>query len=159
MAGLHTLKPAAGARFKRQRVGRGDASKGNFSGRGSKGQKARGSIHPAFEGGQLPLVKKLPAMRGFHNKFRTEYQVVNLSSLSLLDKEGEITPQILLQKRLIRKKNIPVKILANGDFKAKLKIHAHGFSKTARTKIEKAGGECVLIADQPEEKTDKKVEK
>ena len=146
MADLHTLKPAAKSRSKRLRAGRGDAARrGNYSGRGSKGQKARGSIHPRFEGGQLPLIKKLPAMRGFNNKFRVPYQVVNLDKLAQVKTGTKITLEDLLQLKLVRKKNLPVKILGTDDKLKKLEIHAHAFSKSALAAIEKSGGKSVLV--------------
>lgn len=146
MANLHTLKSATGSRKNRLRAGRGDAARrGNYSGRGSKGQKARGSVHPRFEGGQLPLIKKLPAMRGFTNPFRVEYQVVNLDKLSVFKAGSKVTFDDLLERRLIRKKGLPVKILGTGTAPKKLELHAHAFSKNTLTAVEKEGGKCVVI--------------
>lgn len=146
MAGLHELKPAAGSRKDRRRVGRGDGSgRGTYSGRGMKGQKARGSIHPVFEGGQLPLVKRLPYMRGFHNAFRVEYSPVNLERLDAFDEGAEITPELLLERNIIRRKQDLVKVLGDGEVKKALKISAHAFSKSAREKIEAAGGTATVI--------------
>lgn len=146
MADLHTLKPAAKSRSKRLRAGRGDAARrGNYSGRGSKGQKARGSIHPRFEGGQLPLIKKLPAMRGFTNKFRVPYQVVNLDKLAQVATGTKVTLDNMLQLKLVRKKSLPVKILGSDAQLKKLEIHAHAFSKGALAAIEKSGGKGVVV--------------
>lgn len=110
-----------------------------------KGQKARGSIHPVFEGGQLPLVKRLPYMRGFHNAFRVEYSPVNLERLDAFDEGAEITPELLLERNIIRRKQDLVKVLGDGEVKKALKISAHAFSKSAREKIEAAGGTATVI--------------
>ncbi len=143
---LHILKSKPGANRARKRLGRGNGSThGNFSGRGMKGQKARGSISPMFEGGQLALVKRMPALRGFKNRFRTEYQAVNLDALADLHTE-EVTPQSLLDARIIRKKTLPVKILGKGDIKSPIRVTAHAFSKSAIEKIESAGGSVVICA-------------
>jgi len=146
LAELHNLKPAEGSRKKRLRAGRGDAARrGNYSGRGSKGQKQRTSVHPRFEGGQLPLIKKLPALRGFNNPFRTDYQVVNLEKLSDLKANSKITVEDLVKSRLARKKNVAVKILGAGKAPKKLTLTAHAFSKSSRAAIEAAGGKCIVI--------------
>lgn len=147
MTGLHELKPAAGAKKARKRVGRGDGSgRGTFSGKGSKGQNARGGAPYLFEGGQLPLIKRLPHMRGFTPVNRVEYQPVNLSALeALFDADADVTPQVLLERRVVRRKQDLVKILANGEFTKKLNVTAHAFSKSAREKIEKAGGTATVI--------------
>ena len=138
---LHDLSPAKGSTRKRKRVGRGPGSGlGKTAGRGSKGQKSRTgySSRPGFEGGQMPLVRRVPK-RGFTNIFKTKYSVVNVGSLEGL--EGEVTPESLLEAGLVRK-GLPVKILSVGDCPNGLKVSAHKFSKAAREKIEAAGGSC-----------------
>ena len=147
MTGLHELQPAEGSRSRKNRVGRGDGSnRGNYSGRGMKGQKQRGSVPYLFEGGQLPLIKRLPYMRGFRNRNRVAYAPVNLSQLeSVFDDGSDVTPEILLEKRLVRKKNEPVKILGDGEIKKKLNVSAHAFSGSAKEKIEKAGGAVAVV--------------
>lgn len=139
----HEIRPTT-PRKSRKRVGRGNASgDGTYSGRGMKGQKARsgGGVRPGFEGGQNPLIKGLPMMRGFTNIFRTEYQVVNLDKLSALpDSVSEITPAVLAQHRLVRHANKPVKVLGGGEISRALSVTAKKFSASARAKIEAAGG-------------------
>ncbi len=128
-------------------MGRGDGSgRGSTSGRGNKGQKARSKVHPLFEGGQLPLIKRLPYMRGFTPLNRVEYVPVNLAQLEALFEAGsDVTPQVLLERRVSRRKQDPIKILGEGDFSKKLNVSAHAFSKSAREKIEKAGGTVTVI--------------
>ena len=147
MTGLHQLKPAPGSKRSRRRVGRGDGSgTGTFAGKGSKGQAAHGKVPYLFEGGQLPLIKRLPHMRGFTPRNRVEYLPVNLAQLeSLFDAGAEVTPEILHERRVVRQKRDLVKILGDGDFTKKLNISAHAFSKAARDKIEKAGGTVTVI--------------
>jgi len=146
MPGLHELKPAVGANRDRRRRGRGDGSgRGNFSGRGIKGQKAHESVSPRFEGGQNPLVKRLPEMRGFTNHFRVEYQPVNLEALNRFDEGAEVTPGTLAAARVVRKSFMPVKILGGGKLSKAIKVAAHSFSKTAREAIEKAGGTVTVL--------------
>ena len=107
-----------------------------------KGQKSRsgGSVRPTFEGGQLPIVKALPMLRGFTNIFRKEYSVVNLSSLATFPADSEVTPRVLLQKGVVRNLKRPVKVLGRGEVEVALTVAAHKFSKSAREKIEAAGG-------------------
>ncbi|MDA0232872.1 MAG: 50S ribosomal protein L15 [Chloroflexi bacterium] len=144
--GLHDLKPAPGSVRSRQRVGRGDGSgRGTYSTRGSKGQKQRTSIKPFFEGGQLPLVKRLPYMRGFNNKWRTEYVPVNVSRLDVFLDIKEIGPAELASAGIVTKPGMKIKILGDGDLTQSLQVSAHGFSKSARTKIEAAGGSVVVL--------------
>ena len=146
MPGLHELKPAPGSRRPRRRVGRGNGSgRGNYSGRGSKGQKQHGKVPPLFEGGQLPLVKRLPYMRGFHNRFRTEYVGVNVGRLAVFAPDDEVTPGKLLEQRLVRRSRDLVKILGGGEVNAPLNVSAHAFSKSARDKIEAAGGTVTVL--------------
>lgn len=140
---LNELSPAPGAKKSRKRVGRGDGSgHGTYSGRGYKGQKSRSgfSTRPAFEGGQLPLVKRLPQKRGFVNIFRREYSVVNLDKLNGFASGSEVTPERLVAMGLVKSLRYPVKILAGGDIKHSLVVKAHRFSTAAKTKIEAVGG-------------------
>lgn len=143
---LSNLQSAEGSRKGRIRAGRGDgARRGNYSGRGCKGQKARSKVHPTFEGGQLPLVKKLPMMRGGHNRFGTVYQPVNIASIEALKDESVITPELLVKLRLARKSNVPIKILGNSAMTRKVEIHAQAFSKSALSSVEAADGKCVVV--------------
>ena len=140
---MHQLKPALGSRKKRKRLGRGDSSgHGSFSGRGMKGQKSRsgGGVRPGFEGGQLPLAQALSKMRGFTNIFRVEYSAVNLDRLARFPVNTEVTPEMLVQARVLRNLNRPVKILGRGELAVPLAVTAHKFSTSAREKIEAAGG-------------------
>lgn len=143
------LHPAIGAVKNRKRVGRGDGSgHGSFSGKGQKGQKARsgGKVRPGFEGGQLPLIKRLPRKRGFVNIFRIEYQVVNLDQLNVFGSQSEVTPEALAGRGLIKSSQRPVKILAGGDLSQPLSVTAHKFSAAAKSKIEAAGGKVAEVA-------------
>jgi len=138
---LHELSPAKGSKHSRKRVGRGPGSGlGKTAGRGEKGQKSRTgySSRPGFEGGQMPLVRRVPK-RGFTNIFKTEYSVVNVGDLAEL--EGEITPASLADHGLVRSGR-PVKVLGEGEIGKALRITANKFSKSARAKIEAAGGTC-----------------
>src|SRR5690606_4424935 len=141
---LHELRPDEGAKKKRKRVGRGiSAGQGKTAGRGTKGQGARsgGGKGAYFEGGQLPLVRRLPFKRGFTNIFRIEYQEVNVDDLARVFAAGdEVTPETLAAKRLVRKADQPVAILGRGELGVALKVKAHRFSASAREKIEQAGG-------------------
>ncbi|KAB2902793.1 MAG: 50S ribosomal protein L15 [Anaerolineae bacterium] len=141
---ISDLHPAEGSRKRKRRVGRGPAAgQGKTAGRGTKGQKARkgGAKAPYFEGGQLPLVRRLPFKRGFTNVFRVLHQEVNLDRLQERFPEGgAITPVEMAEKGLIRDANEPVVILGRGDVSAKFDLQAHRFTKSAQEKIEKAGG-------------------
>jgi large subunit ribosomal protein L15 len=146
MLELSNLQPAPGVRKNRKRVGRGRGSgTGKTCGRGQKGQKSRsgGKPHPWFEGGQMPLQRRLPK-RGFTNIFRKEYEIVNLNRLSGLAGGDPITPQLMKEKGLIKKPGA-VKILGEGEIGEALTIHAHKFSKSAVDKIEKSGGKAVIV--------------
>ena len=138
---IHHLRPAPGARTPRTRVGRGDASKGKTAGRGTKGSKARRNIPEFFEGGQMPLHRRLPKLKGFSNaQFKTVYQVVNLDRLATLyPAGGEVTPENLAAKGAVRPGEL-VKVLGTGDVSVVLQVSAHAFSATARAKIAAAGG-------------------
>ena len=141
---LHDLKPAAGARRPRKRVGRGPGSgTGKTAGRGEKGQKSRRgySRRRGFEGGQMPLHRRLPK-RGFTNIFRTEYRTVNVDRLNEFEAGSEITPEVLQQAGLLRKGSTPVKVLGNGAIDVALTVRAHKFTRSAVEKIEKAGGKA-----------------
>lgn len=143
---LHDLSPAKGSTHKRKRVGRGPGSGlGKTAGRGHKGQGSRSgsSTNPAFEGGQMPLVRRVPK-RGFNNSlFRVEYSVVNVGDLAAFD--GAVGVDQLAASGLVRKGSL-VKILGNGEIKSGLKVAAHKFSESARRKIEAAGGSCEELA-------------
>jgi large subunit ribosomal protein L15 len=142
---LHDLKPAAGSNRERKRVGRGHGSgKGKTSGKGMMGQKARSGPGPyrTFEGGQNRMVRRMPYLRGFKNKWRIEYQVLNVGDLSELPAEHEVTLEDLILSGTITK-NRPVKILGDGDLTTKLTVQAHKFSSSARATIEAAGGTIV----------------
>lgn len=145
---LDELKPAAGSNRKRKRVGRGDGSgHGKTSCRGHKGQGARsgGGTKPGFEGGQMPLQRRLPK-RGFHNPFRIEMSVVNLTQLEAFASGAEVTPESLAAQGLVRGKNPRIKILGEGSLSKPLMVKAHGFSARAKEKIEASGGKAEVIA-------------
>jgi large subunit ribosomal protein L15 len=144
----HDLQPAPGSTRARKRVGRGTGSgHGTFSGRGAKGQKARtgGRLHPRFEGGQLPLFRRLPFKRGFTNIFKTKYAVVNLERLQDFPAGAEVNPEILAVAGIIKKTEQPVKILGQGELHVPLIVKAHKFSASAKAKIEAAGGTAVEL--------------
>ncbi len=155
---LSNLTPAAGSRKKRKRIGRGQGSgHGGTSTRGHKGAGSRsGTRYRAwFEGGQMPLVRRIPK-RGFHSPFRTEFQIVNIQLLEKLVADGKvnggiITPEILAKLGVVKKTAGPVKVLGTGDLKAKLDISAHAFSKSAIQKIETVGGKAKTISSTPKE--------
>ena len=142
------LKPPVGAKHKSKRVGRGDGSgHGTYSGRGLKGQKSRsgGGVRLGFEGGQLPLIKRLPRKRGFTNIFKVEYNIVNVGKLSVFSPGTEVTPKELFQAGLIKSLGLPTKILGDGDIHHQLSVRADRFSATAERKIIAAGGEVQRI--------------
>ncbi|MFC6201864.1 50S ribosomal protein L15 [Lactiplantibacillus nangangensis] len=141
---LHELTPSEGSRFSRRRIGRGDSSgQGKTSGRGQKGQKARGKVRVGFEGGQMPLYRRIPK-RGFTNINRKEYAVVNLDGLNRFDDGAEVTPESLKEAGLV-KKSAAVKVLGNGKLDKKLTVKANKFSETAVKAIEAAGGKTEVI--------------
>ncbi len=145
---LHNLHPAPGAKRPRKRVGRGPGSgSGKTAGRGHKGQKSRSgfSRRYGFEGGQMPLVRRIPK-RGFTNIFRVEFQVVNLRDLERVFSDGDtVSPEALVEKGLARGGKRLIKVLADGDLTKKLIVQAHKFSGSARAGIEKAGGSCEVV--------------
>ncbi|MCX7017251.1 MAG: 50S ribosomal protein L15 [Candidatus Sumerlaeota bacterium] len=142
---LSDLPGDPGRKQKPKRLGRGEGSgRGRTAGRGNKGAKSRqGRAHGmAFEGGQMPYFRRIPKF-GFHNPFRREYAVVNLAQLNEFEDGTEVTVEILYDKRLVRPKGAPVKILGNGDLKKKLTVRADAFSASAKEKIEAAGGSAI----------------
>jgi large subunit ribosomal protein L15 len=144
MIKLHDLKPAAGSTKKPKRVGRGIAGKGGkTAGRGHKGQHARNTVRPGFEGGQMPLVQRVPKLRGFNNPFRVEYQAINLDALEASELD-EISPESLYAKGLVHKGAL-VKILGRGELNRKVTVKAHKFSKTAEAAITGAGGSVEVL--------------
>jgi large subunit ribosomal protein L15 len=142
----NNIAPAPGSKKDRKRVGRGTGSgHGTYSGRGCKGQKARtgnNKVRPGFEGGQLPLIKRLPRKRGFTNIFRIEYSVVNVGELNAFESGAEVTLEMMLATGLVKSAVMPVKILGDGDIDRPLTIKAQKFSASAKAKIEKAGGKA-----------------
>lgn len=142
---LHEMSPAAGSKKDKKRVGRGPGSGlGKTAGRGHKGQKSRSgySRRLSFEGGQMPLVRRVPK-RGFTNPFRTDYAVINVGDLGAReDLEERVDPEILRAKGMVRRNKKPVKVLAKGEIDRPLTVAAHKFSRAAREKIEAAGGTC-----------------
>lgn len=145
---LHEIAPAPGARKSPKRVGRGPGSgTGKTAGRGEKGQRSRSgfSMRPGFEGGQMPLARRVPK-RGFTNIFRKEFGVVNLAQLADLPEGSEVSPETLLERGLIRKKDVKaLKILGQGELGVKLVVRAHAFSAAAKKKIEEAGGTAEVL--------------
>lgn len=141
----HQLSPNPGATHSRKRLGRGDGSRGTTSGKGTKGQKARagGGVRPGFEGGQLPIIKRLPHTRGFHNIFKTEYAVVNVGQLGRLEGDDPVTPERLHAAGLIPSVSMKVKVLGDGDLSKAITVQAAKFSGSARSKIEAAGGHVI----------------
>ncbi len=137
---VHHLRPAPGAHTKKTRVGRGEGSKGKTAGRGTKGTGARYQVPAGFEGGQMPIHMRLPKLKGFKNRFRVEYQVVNVASLAkLFPQGGTVGIDELVTAGAVRKGEL-VKVLGDGDLTVKLDITADKFSDTAREKITAAGG-------------------
>jgi large subunit ribosomal protein L15 len=143
---LHDLKPAPGSKTAKTRVGRGEGSKGKTAGRGTKGSKARKNVPATFEGGQMPIHMRLPKLRGFKNRFRTEYQPVNVGDIARLFPEGgTVGVDDLVAKGAVRKRQL-VKVLGNGDLEGvKLDITAHAFSKSATEKLTAAGGSATTL--------------
>ncbi|WP_025737586.1 50S ribosomal protein L15 [Mycobacterium genavense] len=143
---LHDLKPAPGSKTPRTRVGRGEGSKGKTAGRGTKGTKARKNVPVTFEGGQMPIHMRLPKLKGFRNRFRTEYEIVNVGDISRLFPEGgAIGVAELVAKGAVRKNSL-VKVLGDGDLTVKVDVSAHKFSGSAREKITGAGGSVTEVS-------------
>lgn len=139
---IHHLKPAPGAHKAKTRKGRGEAAgKGKTAGRGTKGSGARRTIPAGFEGGQMPLQRRLPKLPGFTSRNRIDYDTVNVRRIDAAFSDGdEVTPESLRAKGLIRRGNAPVKVLGDGDLSKKLTVAAHAFTATARSKVEAGGG-------------------
>ena len=137
---VHHLRPAPGSKKAKTRKGRGEGSKGKTAGRGGKGTHARNTVRAGFEGGQMPLVQRLPKLRGFKNPERIEYQAVNVSTINaLFPKGGDVSVEDLYKVGAARKGH-PVKVLGNGDISVKVNVTAHAFSSSASEKISAAGG-------------------
>jgi large subunit ribosomal protein L15 len=142
---LHDLRPAPGSKTERTRVGRGEGSKGKTAGRGTKGTKARKNVPATFEGGQMPIHMRLPKLRGFRNRFRTEYEVVNVGDINRLFPDGgAIGVEDLVAKGAVRKSTL-VKVLGDGKLTVKADVTAHKFSGSAREKITAAGGSATEL--------------
>jgi large subunit ribosomal protein L15 len=143
---LHDLRPAPGSKKARTRVGRGDGSKGKTAGRGTKGTKARKNVPATFEGGQMPIHMRLPKLKGFKNRFRTEYEIVNVGDINRLFPEGgAIGVDELVAKGAVRKNSL-VKVLGDGELTVKVDVSAHKFSGSAREKITAAGGSATEVS-------------
>lgn len=143
---LHHLRPAPGAHRAKKRYGRGEASGiGKTAGRGTKGSRARGEIPAWFEGGQMPLQRRIPKMGGFTSRNRVEYREVNVERLNGFDSGATVTPEDLKAKGLVRKGRAPVKVLGRGEVRVALTVKANAFSASARAKIESAGGRAEIL--------------
>ena len=143
---LHDLRPAPGEKKAKTRVGRGEGSKGKTAGRGTKGTKARKNVPAAFEGGQMPIHMRLPKLKGFRNRFRTEYEVVNVGDIArLFPSGGDVTLADLVEKGAVRKNSL-VKVLGDGKLTVKVNVSAHKFSGSAREKITAAGGSATELS-------------
>ncbi len=143
---VHHLRPAPGSKTAKTRVGRGEASKGKTAGRGTKGTKARYQVPASFEGGQMPMHMRLPKLKGFKNPNKVEFQVVNCAQLAALFPEGGTVGVDELVAAGAVRKNLPVKILGNGDIDVAVQVNVHAFSETAKGKIVAAGGSATEIA-------------
>ena len=154
--GAEELRPPRGATHSKKIIGRGNATgQGTYAGKGLKGQSSRSGKklpYDAFEGGQFPLSRKFHTLRGFNNKWRVPYQPINLAALDRFDDGSEVTPELLRAAGMLKHLREPVKILANGELTKKLTINAHKFSEAAKTKIEAAGGTCVVLSADNETK-------
>jgi large subunit ribosomal protein L15 len=143
---VHHLRPAPGAKTAKTRVGRGEGSKGKTAGRGTKGTKARYQVPASFEGGQMPLHMRLPKLKGFKNNNKVEFQVVNVAQLAaLFPQGGTVGVDELVAAGAVRK-NLPVKVLGNGDIDVAVQVSAHAFSETAKSKIAAAGGSATELS-------------
>jgi large subunit ribosomal protein L15 len=142
---LHHLKPAEGSKKRKIRVGRGEAGRrGKTAGRGTKGQKARGTVRPGFEGGQMPLQRRLPKLKGFKSRNKEVYTVINVQRLEEFDAGTTITPAVLRDLGYVNHRG-RVKVLGEGELTKKLDVHAHAFSLGAVEKIRAAGGEISVV--------------
>lgn len=144
---LSDLKPAGGARKRRKRVGRGHGAWCKTAGRGSNGQNARsgGGKGPGFEGGQTPWYRRLPKYRGFHNPNKTIFQPITLTALDSFDADTTVTPELLIEKGVVRRSNRPFKVLGTGKLTKALTVQLHGFTEAARAAIEQAGGKVEVL--------------
>ena len=143
---LHDLRPAPGSKTAKTRVGRGGGSKGKTAGRGTKGTKARKNVPVTFEGGQMPIHMRLPKLKGFKNRFRTEYEVVNVGDINkLFPKGGDVGVDELVAAGAVRKNSL-VKVLGDGKLTVKVDVTAHKFSGAAREKITAAGGSATELS-------------
>lgn len=143
---LHHLRPAEGSKKKKIRVGRGEAGRrGKTAGRGTKGQKARGNVRPGFEGGQMPMQRRLPKLKGFKNRNKVVYAVVNIDRLAAFDADSTVTPDDLRSRGLAKKRG-PIKILGEGEIDRALTVQAHAFSLGAVEKIKAAGGSVEVVS-------------
>ncbi len=141
----HDLQPAEGAHKKRKRIGRGEGSgRGGSSGRGTKGTRARGEVHMFFEGGQMPLIRRVPKLKGFTSPRRKHYGAVNLSDLAKVE-GAEVGPEELRSAGLVHKRDKLIKVLGVGDLDRAVTVRAHAFSESARSKIEAAGGTVEVL--------------
>lgn len=144
---LHHLRPAEGSKKRKIRVGRGESGRrGKTAGRGTKGLKARSKVRPGFEGGQTPLIRQMPKLKGFRNPNREEFTVVNVAKLESFDKGSTVTPEVLREAGLAKKRG-KIKILGQGDIDVALTVKAHAFSSGAAEKIQAAGGSIEVIED------------
>ncbi len=142
---LHELKPAEGSRQVRNRVGRGTSSgNGKTAGRGQKGQKARSKVRLGFEGGQMPLFRRMPK-RGFNNINRNESAIVNLETLNKFEDGAEVTPALMVEAGIVKNEKDGVKVLGNGELNKKLTVKANKFSASAKAAIEAAGGQAEVM--------------
>jgi large subunit ribosomal protein L15 len=142
---LHHLKPAPGSKSRKVRVGRGERGRrGKTAGRGTKGQKARGNVRPGFEGGQMPLQRRLPKLKGFRNPNKELFALVNVEKLAVFDAKQTVTPEALRERGLIKKRG-RVKVLGEGELSVPLTVRAHAFSLGAVEKIKAAGGSVEVL--------------
>ena len=148
---IHHLKPAEGAHRQKTRKGRGEAAgKGKTAGRGTKGTGARGAVPAGFEGGQMPLQRRLPKLPGFTPRNKVTFSIVNVSALDeAFDAGDTVTPDLLREKGLVRRGSAPVKVLGNGELSTSLTVRAHAFSASARDKIAASGGDAELLSSRP----------
>ncbi len=142
---LHHLRPAEGSKQRKHRVGRGESGRrGKTAGRGTKGQKARGKVRPGFEGGQMPLQRRLPKLKGFKNRNKEYFALINVGRLNEFDAGATVTPEILRDKGMVKKRG-RIKVLGEGDLDKGLTVHAHAFSLGAVEKIRSAGGSIEVV--------------
>ena len=142
---LHHLKPAEGSKKKKIRVGRGEAGRrGKTAGRGTKGQKARGTVRPGFEGGQMPIQRRMPKLKGFKNRNKEVFAVLNVERLQMFDAGTDVTPELLRERGLVKQRG-RVKVLGEGELDRALTVHAHAFSLGAVEKIKAAGGSVEVV--------------